>query len=329
MDTSCTCCSPVAYPAKSDLTELKKSLGDAKDDLEDDFKLLEETFPHKIGEKYPQIRLIHPRDIYPIYNALNRISATIHDLHDDKFTTAWKNILDPLRGRYIYNIGVGEGRFDISIAELILKNGKKEVEESISYKKADVVNDQSTREKVVNYIRQTDLEAFGSCFQKGFLDAILSDKKIVCYTAYEKTSDSIKGIIWGFYSNDDNNSNTFHVWEMSRKANQAFLKIGTKLFEKLKEDEKVKTCSHITLNVDEDNKGAYNFYRKMGFTMIKKDPATDKIFMAYEIGTEGITIEKPSQVTKTFVMKAVFLPKLAFYYLMSKIEQACRYIWFR
>ncbi len=276
-------------------------------------------------------RLDHPRAIYPIYYDLNSISAKIHLCSIDSFKESWKNVLTSLNERKIYKIGVGESSFDTSIALNILIDGVNLFAQSIEITEYGSRSG-NTRKKMVDFIRETDPEAFGTCFQKGFIDELLNHPEVESYVAKDNTG-KIVGVLWGFYTKDTNNQSVFHMFELSRKATYGALKIGSQLVEELKKglDKGLDSdCKFITLNVSSGNLLAINFYEKLDFKQSSnpQDPSKTSMSLALSKDSTPPLAKNINDFPRKYVIKAIFLPKLIGYEILRRIEQLFRAFWY-
>lgn len=61
-------------------------------------------------------RLSHPRQIYPIYEAVSLITQNVYRTNIPALTESWRSVLLNLDGRFFYRIGMGNSKFNCSVA---------------------------------------------------------------------------------------------------------------------------------------------------------------------------------------------------------------------
>ncbi len=282
-------------------------------ELKEKFQFVAETFVYNKEFEYP-------RDIYPVYSALNTLSDTIGKT--DKKEEFKSFITNSLDGFVFQRTGLGSTYFTTSSAEQILDRGLQKYIKNFAYEKLDL-NRGLTRTKAIEYIQKVDAEAFGNCFKTGFLDSILQSPDTVCFAYQDEQSMELKGICWGFFATHDTHE-LFHCWELSRLPSEPSMQIGDKEFKFIKKElsEIKPNLEFITLNVDKSNFSAKKLYSENGFTDLMPDQ-DEKIFMVCDLKPESKKLaldESVKTVVKDFVMKSVPLPKLVCCELARKCE---------
>lgn len=319
------------YPSHSSSSEIQafiSELGNFKQieqlpSIHESLAVLEKSFS---GE----LRLRHPRDIYPIYEALTFITNEVAKKSLNDLSHSWKKVLEALNKRNVYRIGLGSTFFDTSTAQEILTTKIDALQKSISVAPIDLKN-KHHRQEVVSYIFKTDREAFGACFQKGFLKEILKSERIRCLVARNKENE-IVGILWGFLT-DYENHQLFHFWELSRKASMAHMGIAKKLIACAKQQQSLyPNLEFATLNVDVDNAHAKEIYDSENFAALNGGKENVKIFMKNKLNSSSnvnVNLENAKIVVKKFVLNTIPIHKLIYYELMRRCELIWRSFWFR
>lgn len=172
--------------------------------IQEPLAILEDTFSQ-------EVRLQHPRQIYPIYEALNVVTNEVAKSALESLGSSWGQVLETLHNRKIYKIKLGTASFDTTIAQQILT---QKLTKTIVTASIDLKNSKNHQE-VVDYIYATDQEAFGSCFQRGFIDEIMKSPEVLCLVARDEKNDLV-GILWGFFVNNKDQQ-LFHFWEVLEK----------------------------------------------------------------------------------------------------------------
>lgn len=304
----------------ADFKEASKKLSD----IEKPLQILENTFTQ-------EVRLNHARQVYPIYMALNKVTAAVAKKSLDSLTNSWQQVLTTLNNRKIYRIGLGSTLFDTSIAQEILTKKLSALQNSIVVSPIDIKHTHN-RLEVVDYIHKMDQEAFGSCFQKGFLENILKSDDVRCIVARNEKNE-IVGILWGFLTHHQDQQ-IFHFWEFSRKASMAHMGIAKKLINCAKQQQSLyPNLKFATLNVDADNKHAKEIYDKEHFaTLNEEEKKAAKVFMMNELSSDmkvGLNPEVSKTIVKNFVLKTVPIHKLIYYELIRRCELIWRSCWYR
>src|ERR1700678_2024816 len=70
--------------------------------IQEPLKILEKTFAFS-----PEVKLKHPRQVYPIYEALNLVTDEIAKKSLVSLSISWHQVLGTLNNRNIYRIGLG------------------------------------------------------------------------------------------------------------------------------------------------------------------------------------------------------------------------------
>jgi ribosomal protein S18 acetylase RimI-like enzyme len=269
--------------------------------IQEPLKILEEAFTQ-------EVKLQHPRQVYPLYEALTLVTNEVakkclnmwisqgwasqfpkKDVHQRTFpfpslSDKWHQVLKTLDNRRVYRVGLGWASFDTSIAQKILTKKLDGLQKTIVASPVDVKNIQN-RQEVVDYIYKTDREAFGACFQRGFLEEILKSDKVRCLAARDENNE-IVGILWGFLTHYQNHQ-LFHFWELSRKASMAHMGIAKKLINCAKEQQRLYPgLKFATLNVDVDNKHAKEIYDSEHFAALTEEKKAVKIFMTNKLTSD-------------------------------------------
>lgn len=292
--------------------------------IQEALAMLETTFSQ-------EVRLQHPRQIYPIYESLTLVTNEVAKKSLSELSHSWEQVLKTLDKRHIYRIGLGITIFDTSIVQEILMESLSELQNRIVVSSIDVKTEQNRR-KVVDYIFKTDREAFGTCFQNGFIEEILKSDSVRCLVARDKENE-IVGILWGFLT-DYQSHQLFHFWELSRKASMANMGIAKKLIDCAKEQQRLyPTLKFATLNVEIGNLHAKEIYDRENFTAFnEEEKETVKIFMANRLTEDDSVHLKPEEaktiVTK-FVLNTIPIYKLAYYELMRRCELVWKACWYR
>jgi ribosomal protein S18 acetylase RimI-like enzyme len=290
--------------------------------IQSSLKILENTFSQRV-------KLKHPRHIYPIYKALTVVTNEVAKRSLDNLSRAWEQVLKALNKRDIYRIGLGSTFFDTSFAQEILTKNLNELQKEIQISFVDVKNEQN-RQEAINYIYKTDREAFGTCFQKGFLNEILKSDSVRCIAARNKKSE-IVGILWGFLTQNDQ---LFHFWELSRNPSMACMNIAKKLIEFAKTQQSLfPNLKFATLNVDTNNDRAKYIYEIEDFDPLdKKEITNEKVFMTKKLTIkieDQFDAEAAKTIVKKFVLNSVPLYKLIFYEIIRRLELIWRTCWYR
>jgi ribosomal protein S18 acetylase RimI-like enzyme len=292
--------------------------------IQEPLEVLEKAFTQKV-------KLNHPRKIYPLYEALTAISIDVANCSEASIKSSWGEVLNSLHQRRIYRIGLGETSFDTTIAQKVLKGNLNQIQSSIIASPIDV-KIKKNHDEVVDYIYQMDREAFGVCFTKGFLDAIIKSNDIRCFVARDEDN-KIVGILWGFLATHQNQQ-LFHFWELSRKASMAKMGIAKALMDCAKQQQRLyPDLKFATLNVNADNQHAKEIYDNEKFTLLneeEKDAA--KIFMKNQLSDNPSVTLSPDAaktVVRNFVMKTVPLPKLIMHELLRRCDLCFRALRYR
>jgi len=275
-------------------------------------------------------KLQHPRDIYPVYHALNFITHKVHEISQEALSRSWKVVLNTLQGHRIYRIGLESILFDTSIALAILNGQKNELERAIVASLYEV-NIKSQRKKLVDYIYKTDREAFGTCFQRGFIDGLLKSNAVRCLVA-QNSEGEIVGVLWGFLSRYENHD-LFHFFEFSRKATMAQMGIGAKLIEAAKQQQWLyPQLQFATLNVDADNFHAKEIYNKKNFEELNVEKKASQIFMVNNlVRNDGVKLnpQTSKKITRNFVIKSLPFYKVIYFEIVRQCEILWKKIWYR
>ena len=286
--------------------------------------------PLEIIEKsfFKDLKLKHPRDIYPLYNAISFVTDEIAKRSLSELSASWEKFLIALDKRNIYRIGLGPIRFDTSVAQEILMKTLDVLRQSIQVAPIDLKNKQNYQD-VVNYIFKTDREAFGACFQKGFLEEILKSDSIRCMAAHNEKNE-IVGILWGFLTEYQGHQ-LFHFWELSRCPSMAEMGIAKQLIDCAKQQQRLyPNLKFATLNVDKENIHAQEIYDNEEFKTLNEEK--EKVFMTNSL-TSGSNIHLDANVSRTivkkFVLDTVPLYKLMYYELARRCELIWKSCWYR
>lgn len=291
--------------------------------IQEPLKVLERTFNR-------EVKLQHPREIYPLYEALTLTTREVAKTALDDLRSSWKQVLNSLHDREVYRIGLGRTAFDCSAANRILIKILEDIQKHISIQSVDIKIPRD-RQKVVEYLYQIDREAFGACFQVGFLDEILKSDDVRCMAALDDKNEII-GILWGFLT-DIQEQKIFHIWELSRKPSLAHLGIAKRLIEYAKQQQYLYPfVKFATLNVESTNHHAKELYDREQFRPLNEaGKKIEKIFMINKLSQDanGLPSDVSKTIVKNFVIKSISLPKLIYYELIRRCELIWRSCWFR
>lgn len=294
--------------------------------------------PESIKEALEQIHLFfsreatlkHPREIYPIYRALNIVTQKVSESSINELKASWAGVLNTLDQRKVYRIGLGTYFFDVSTARKIFYSSMEEVKKSIVVAPVDL-KDKNNVEAVVQYIISADREAFGACFQKGFIHELIVAPNVRCIAAWEGPKQKIIGILWGFFA-ESNGTQSFHIWELSRKASMAQAGIAHQLIECAKMQLSLyPKLQFATLNVHVENSRALKIYKEEDFKEVKRFQDTDRIFMSRRVSDSKaqVSADHAKTVVEKFIVNTIPLYKVLIYEIIRRCELLFRACWYR
>ncbi|MBS4167765.1 GNAT family N-acetyltransferase [Parachlamydia sp. AcF125] len=290
--------------------------------IQKSLKLLEETFSS-------QVKLKHPRDVYPLYQALNFVTNEVAKKSLYELSNSWRKVLKALNHRQIYRKGLGPTYLDTTIAQKILTQGLAKLQNSIAITSMDLKNKSQLR-KVVNYLLMTDREAFGACFQKGFFQHILKSKRVRCVAACNKKNEMV-GILWGFLAYYQNQQ-IFHFWELSRSPSMAHMGIARKLIDYAKQQQRAyPKLKFATLHVEAQNLRAKGIYARENFAA-NSEKERIKVFMANKLDSSSnipLKAKVSKKIVRNFVLNTIPFYKLLYYELLRRCELIWRACWYR
>ncbi len=220
--------------------------------------------------------------------------------------------------------------FDTSIAQEILTQPFGCFEATIAVASINLKN-KKDYEAVVDYIYKADRDAFGACFQRGFIADLLKSDQVRCLVACDRKNE-IVGILWGFLANYQG-TQLFHTWELSRKPAMAQMGIARKLIDHAREEQSSHaSIKYVTLNVDHDNVHAKQIYDQEAFEVFNQEKKNHpKIFMINKLTKEDVQLklDLAQTLVKKFVMDTIPLYKLVYYELVRRCELVWRMCWYR
>lgn len=261
----------------------------------------------------PKLRIKHPREIYAVYQTLNRITQAVHDSSIETLQQSWHAILKNLHGKKIYRVGMGVTAFDTS-ALIGTLNGQPYL---ATVSEVDLKNKTALKE-IVQALVVADNAAFGTAFRPGFFTYLLQSPDARCFVAKNEKNE-IVGTLWGFYSTRSDKTRLFHVWELSRLPHLPNAHIASKIIGTVRAVFEKEPIAFVSLNVDADHKMAQELYAKLNFTQVSPLPKADKISMVHQLSVVKESPPNPKELTRAFVMKTVPLFWLIIYELARRI----------
>ena len=128
-----------------------------------------------------------------------------------------------------------------------------------------------TQVNLVHHLVRPDIFKIGTKYDKYALSLMISDNSRPIFV-YD--DNGVKGYAFTVFQKHINDPiltdiKTLYIDDLCVDENKRGLHIGESLYKYVLEYAKKNNCYNVTLNVWYDNKGAYEFYKKMGLDTLK------------------------------------------------------------
>ncbi len=241
------------------------------ENFEQDFKLQEVQHTPELTQLVHLMglqKLVNMEQQAQIVDSIMSITRKVitrpSNLENDKFSGIWQPLLERWQERAIPRAKAPNVTLDCSVALEMLKTGQLP---EITYKKVNLTDPTAHEEAA-----KTHWEIVQEFFPKRntvplqFVKNLLADPAAECYLA--KIGQKCVAIFWGYHYKV-NGSSQFYVHLLGRKGCAATLGAGEKITEiAFRELFKNKNVEYITLDVDQDNERAINFYKNHQFVLL-------------------------------------------------------------